>query len=136
MLAMAVLVWQSVATSLVYATDLANPGEESDSTPVVETTVVDEETDESNSGETITNSENSMDSVNYTDEVESEVVVDWNDSLTESEEVVVNTEGNNNDEIDEEITSYGRSFFQSQQEKTWTKLFVERSRWLCYNNLT
>ena len=41
-LAMAVLVLQSMVTSLVYATDQANPNEEPDSVPVAEAVVVDE----------------------------------------------------------------------------------------------
>jgi hypothetical protein len=65
-----------VATSLVYATDLANPSEESDSVPVVETTVVDDEADVSSSDEITTNLEDSSDFVENADEVESEVVVD------------------------------------------------------------
>jgi len=59
MLALAVLVLQSVVTSAVYATDIASENEESDSVPVVETVVADEETDGSNGDEVVTNFDDS-----------------------------------------------------------------------------
>jgi hypothetical protein len=60
MLALAVLVLQSVATSAVYATDIASENDGSDSVPVVETVVADEETDESNGEGVVTDLNDSI----------------------------------------------------------------------------
>ena len=109
MLAMAVLVLQSVATSAVYATDIASENEESDSVPVVETVVADEETDESNGDEVVTDLNDSI----------ATTVVDEDTQMVEEIENVepvntVNTEetvAESDEESNEETqVSYGKSF--------------------------
>jgi hypothetical protein len=109
MLAMAVLVLQSVATSAVYATDIASENEESDSAPVVETVVADEETDESNGDEVVTDLNDSI----------ATTVVDEDTQIVEEIENVepvntVNTEetvAESDEESNEETqVSYGKSF--------------------------
>ena len=118
MLAMAVLVLQSVATSAVYATDIASENEESDSAPVVETVVADEETDESNGDEVVTDLN---DSIATTVVDEDTQIVEEIENVKEEETVekvdpvnTVNTEetvAESDEESNEETqVSYGISF--------------------------
>jgi hypothetical protein len=117
MLAMAVLVLQSVATSAVYATDIASENEESDSAPVVETVVADEETDESNGDEVVTDLNDSI-TTTVVDE-DTQVVEEIENVEEENVENVepvntVNTEemvAESDEESNEETQiSYGKSF--------------------------
>lgn len=118
MLALAVLVLQSVATSAVYATDIASENDGSDSVPVVETAVAGEETDESN-GEGVVTGLN--DSIATTVVDEDTQVVEEIENVKEEETVenvetvnTVNTEemvAESDEESNEETqVSYGKSF--------------------------
>ena len=116
MLAMAVLVLQSVATSLVYAADLADQNEESESVPVVETAAVDEDADDDASDEVVSDLVDVEDSVVDADlqEVESEDV-----EVQETEEIAV--ENNEESAVDEPVY-YGKSFASMSSYQSWREI--------------
>jgi hypothetical protein len=105
-----------VATSLVYATDIVNESEESNSVPVVETAVVDEDTDAGNNDEIITDLVDSSDAtVDNEDTQEVEGIENFEDvEMVDVEEAVL--EDNEESSIEMPV-SYGKSF--SSMSQSW-----------------
>ena len=109
MLALAVLVLHSVATSAVYATDIADPSEETVPETAVETEVDDGVSDESN------------------DEVITEIDLESDESFTEDSQENADesdaTESSTEETVeDDQPVSYGKSFSSEQSEKSWREI--------------
>ncbi|MBR7036664.1 hypothetical protein IKI14_02070 [bacterium] len=106
---MAVLVLHSVATSAVYATDIADPSEETVPETAVETEVDDGVSDESN------------------DEVITEIDLESDESFTEDSQENADesdaTESSTEETVeDDQPVSYGKSFSSEQSEKSWREI--------------
>ena len=126
MLALAVLVLQSVATSAVYATDIADSNEETVPEMAVETEVSDPVSDE-NSNEDVADFVDSTDGVEndesgVTDETDFDAEVEEIADEKVDEENVVEFAEEEMDEVIENETLSTSSSQSDYQEQTWTKI--------------